>query len=212
MIIVTADQGSEEWFQARLGRATGSNFSSVLATVKSGEAATRKNYRVQLALERITGKRNDTGYTNQAMQDGTAREPIARDLYEFSSGNTVEEVGFCLHDTLECGVSPDGLIGVDGMIEIKCPTPATHLDYLLRTTPPPEYVAQIQGQLWVADREWVDFVTFNPEFPSSARFRVMRVYRDEEYIKALSAAVEAFMNEVRATAEQIANYGVSNEP
>jgi len=212
MIIVTADQGTDEWFQARLGKATGSNFSAVLATVKSGEAATRKNYRVQLALERITGKRADGGYTNQAMQDGVAREPIARDLYEFSTGNTVEQVGFCLHDTLECGVSPDGLVRAAGMVEIKCPTPSVHLDYLLRTTPPPEYVAQIQGQLWVTDRQWVDFVTYNPDFPSNARFRVMRVERDEAYIKTLAEAIRMFMIEVAATERQIANYGASNEP
>lgn len=206
MIPVVATQGTPEWFQARCGKATGSHFADVLATVKTGEAATRRNYRVRLALERITGQPAEDTFKSQAMLDGTAREPIARSLYEFRTGNLVEETGFWLHSQLDCGVSPDGLIDSNGMIEIKCPTPAVHLEYLLRKDAPPEYKAQYQGQLWVMQREWVDFVTFNPDFPENSRLRVIRTYRDEDYIARLAAEVERFMDEVRQTADEILHY------
>lgn len=207
MIVVTATQGTDEWFAARCGKATGSHFSDVLASVKQGEAATRRNYRVKLALERITGKPAEETFKSQPMLDGTAREPIARSLYEFRHDTIIDEVGFCLHDRQHCGVSPDGLVGSNGLIEIKCPTPAVHLEYLMRADAPPEYKAQMQGQLWVMEREWVDFCTFNPDFPENSRFRVIRVYRDEPYIAQLAASVDRFMEEVEQTVTTIVNYG-----
>lgn len=206
MIPVTATQGTDEWFAARCGKATGSHFADVLATVKTGEAATRRNYRVKLALERITGKPAEEGFKSQPMLDGTAREPIARSLYEFRHDTLIDEIGFCLHDQGHCGVSPDGLVGKQGLIEIKCPTPAVHLEYLMRKDAPPEYRAQMQGQLWVMEREWVDFCSFNPEFPENSRFRVIRVYRDEAYIKTLEAEIAKFMAEVEQTVNHILNY------
>ena len=148
MKIITADQGTPEWFAARLGLATGSKFSDVLA---GGKGLTRKAYAVQLALEIVTGKQAET-FTNQAMQDGTEREPIARALYEAHTGNFVDEVGFCRHDSIECGVSPDGLIDEDGGLEIKCPKASTHAGYLAIPAEPSTYTAQIQGCMWVTGR------------------------------------------------------------
>jgi hypothetical protein len=204
MIISTAEQGSPEWFQSRLGRATGSHFSDVLAKGKSGEATTRANYRVKLAIELATGELCDEdNFTSKAMNDGVEREPIAKGLYSFANGEDVEEVGFCMHDTIMCGVSPDGLVGSNGLIEIKCPTKRVHYDYILRGNEPPEYRAQIMGQLWVMEREWCDFVSFNPAFPENARLNIKRVYRDEAYISTLKSEIEKFMEEVQQTADHI---------
>lgn len=204
MIISTATQGSPEWFQSRLGRATGSHFSDVLAKGKSGEATTRANYRVRLAIELATGELCDEdSFTSKAMADGVDREPIAKSLYSFIRGEEVEDVGFCMHETIPCGVSPDGLIGANGLIEVKCPTKRVHYDYLLRDNEPPEYKAQIMGQLMVTEREWCDFTSFNPAYPENARLSVKRVYRDESYIKTLRDEIIKFMDEVHQTAEHI---------
>lgn len=205
MKIVSAEQKTEEWFAARLGKATASNFSKVLATIKSGEASERRNYRVKLALERITGKQEEV-FVNDAMRQGTEREPLARIAYEAHTGHMVEEVGFCLHDTLECGASPDGLIDADGGLEIKCPTPGKHFDYLRQKAEPPEYTAQIQGCMWITGRQWWDFVSYSPEFPDNASLIVRTIRRDNEYIDRLAAAVEAFMTEVRGDVDTIRAY------
>lgn len=205
MIITTHEQRSPEWFAARLGKATASNFSKVIATVKSGEAAERRNYRVKLALERITGKQEDV-FINEAMRLGTEREPLARMAYEALTGNLVEEVGLCLHDTLECGASPDGLIDVKRGLEIKCPSPGKHFEYLRQKAEPPEYTAQIQGCMWICEREEWDFVSFCPEFPEHAQLIARTIPRDDIYITKLAMAVESFMEEVRADVELISNY------
>lgn len=202
MIVVTADQGTPEWFAARLGKPTGSGYKNVLA---KGEGKTRKNYIVQLALEVATGFVAPS-FTSIPMQDGTDREPLARGLYESSRGVFVDEVGFCLHDTIATGVSPDGLLGKSGMIEIKCPTPSVHLEYMARKDEPPAYTAQIQGQLWVAEREWCDFVSYHPEFPENARLVVRRVFRDDKYIKNLESEVIRFIDDIAAEVEFIRDY------
>lgn len=208
MIISTAEQGSPAWFQSRLGKATGSHFSDVLAKGKSGEATTRANYRIRLAIELVTGELCDEdNFTSKAMADGVEREPIAKNLYSFAKGEEVAEVGFCMHDTMDCGVSPDGLVGTDGLIEIKCPSKRVHYEYLLRSTEPPEYRAQIMGQMWVAERDWCDFVTFSPLFPDNARLGIKRIYRDEAYIKTLEAEMRRFLDEVQQTAEHIRKIG-----
>lgn len=199
-------QGTPEWFAIRAGCVTGSHMADVLATVKSGEAAARRNYRVRLALERITGKPVEEMFTTQAMRDGTEREPIARNLLEFRLGLDIEQVGFVRHDEIACGVSPDGLIGKDGMAEFKCPIPATHLSYLRASGMPPEYVAQVQGQMWIAEREWCLFTSFNPDFPEHARLLVRKVYRDDAYIKSLEAEVRKFLGEVEAEVEAINSF------
>ena len=202
MKIITADQGTPEWFAARLGKATGSRFSDVLA---GGKGLTRKAYAVQLALEIVTGKQAET-FTNQSMQDGTEREPIARALYEAHTGNFVDEVGFCRHDSIECGVSPDGLIDEDGGIEIKCPKASTHAGYLAIPAEPSTYTAQIQGCMWVTGRSWWDFVSYHPDFPENAQLIVRRVKRDSDYIVKLEQAVKAFRNEVMEEVSIIKNF------
>ncbi|SDM36616.1 YqaJ-like recombinase domain-containing protein [Oryzisolibacter propanilivorax] len=202
MRISDAPQGSPEWFQARLGKATGSRFADVLA---GGRGLTRRAYATQLALELITGQPAET-YTSAAMQLGTEREPTARALYEALTGNFVTEVGFCLHDSLPCGISPDGLIDDDGGLEIKCPHKRTHADYLALPAEPACYTAQIQGCLWVTQRRWWDFVSFNPAFPVNARLIVRRIWRDEAYIGQLEQSVAAFAGEVQAMVELIRNY------
>lgn len=202
MICTNYEQRSPEWFSARLGLATGSKFSDVLA---GGKGLTRKAYAVQLALEIVTGKQAET-FTNQAMLDGTEREPIARALYEAHTGNFVDEVGFCRHDSIECGVSPDGLIDEDGGLEIKCPKASTHAGYLAIPAEPSTYTAQIQGCMWVTGRSWWDFVSYHPDFPENAQLIVRRVKRDSDYIVKLEQAVKAFRNEVMEEVSIIKNF------
>ena len=202
MKIITADQGTPEWFAARLGLATGSKFSDVLA---GGKGLTRKAYAVQLALEIVTGKQAET-FTNQAMQDGTEREPIARALYEAHTGNFVDEVGFFRHDSIECGVSPDGLIDEDGGLEIKCPKASTHAGYLAIPAEPSTYTAQIQGCMWVTGRSWWDFVSYHPDFPENAQLIVRRIKRDSDYIVKLEQAVKSFSKEVAEEVALIKNF------
>lgn len=202
MNIITAAQGTPEWFAARLGIPTGSGYSNVLA---KGEGKTRKAYIVKLALELATGQVRDT-FKNQAMLDGTEREPAARAYYESRHGNLVEEVGFCRHDSLATGVSPDGLIDKVGMVEIKSPIETTHREYMARKNEPPTYVAQIQGQLWICEREWCDFVSYHPDFPDNAKLIVRRVFRDDAYIKNLEAEIIRFNEEVQQELQDILNY------
>ena len=196
MIRIDCQQGSPEWFAARLGIASASCFSDILATIKTGEAAARRNYRAKLVVERLTGKQIPT-FETAAMRQGIEREPLARAAYELRSGAWVDEVGFCRHDTLEAGASPDGLIGENGGLEIKCPELATHLSYLRIPGAPAEYIAQIQGCMWITGRAWWDFASFNPDFPPNLQLTVRRIVRDERYIAALALAVELFMAEVR---------------
>lgn len=195
MKFITDEQGSDAWFSARLGLATASCFSSILATVKYGEAAVRRNYRARLVVERLTGKPIST-FETDAMRLGREREPMARAAYELRSGNWVTEVGFCRHDTLECGASADGLVDPNGCIECKCPGLSVHLDNLRSTTIPSEYVAQVQGVMWITERDYCDFVSFNPDFPEHLQLMVKRVQRDDKYIKVLALAVEQFLAEV----------------
>jgi putative phage-type endonuclease len=170
----------------------------VLAKIKAGEAATRRKYRIQLVTERLTGIPVQ-GYQNAAMQWGTATEPEARMAYEAHSGAFVEEVGFIKHPTIVwCGASPDGCIGDDGLLEIKCPESTTHLDWMSQERVPPEHIPQIQFQLWVTNRKYCDFVSYDPRFPEHLRLFTVRVKRDESYIENLSAEVCNFLSEVDA--------------
>lgn len=202
MRVITADQGSPEWFAARLGIPTGSGYSNVLA---KGEGKTRKAYMQKLAWELYSGEVED-GFKSQAMTDGTAREPEARSLYEMRRDVLVAEVGFCRHDTIDTGVSPDGLLDDDGMIEIKCPTRAVHREYMDRKTEPTAYTAQIQGQLWVTGRSWCDFVSYYPAALDNAKLVIRRVYRDEKYIANLEQEIIKFNEEVRVELESIRSY------
>lgn len=204
MKIIACGQGSLEWFAARGGIATASEFSTILSKGKEkAEAVGRRNYRARLVVERLSGRPVAGGYKSKAMEQGTEREPLARAAYEVRTGNIVQTVGFCRHDEIECGASPDGLIDADGALEIKCHELSMHLECLRRPDVPPEYKAQIQGELWNAERAWCDFVSFNPDFPEHLQLVVRRVVRDDKYIAQLEFMVRAFMDEVRAEEAEV---------
>lgn len=188
------EQRSPEWFAARCGRATASRFKDMLATIKSGEAASRRNYRAQLVVERMTGIIPDS-YESPEMMHGTDNEPYARAAYEALTGNLVEQIAFIPHPELMAGASPDGLIDTDGGIEIKCPNTATHIDALLKGMPS-DHMAQIQGLMWLTGRKWVDFVSFDPRLPEKLQLYVQRIARDDAYIDKLVSAVTQFLAEV----------------
>jgi len=199
-VTIDCEQGSDEWRMARLGLATASRFADVMATLKSGgEAATRRNYRTELVVERLTYKPTES-FLSRPMQIGIEREPLARGEYEALMGCAVQEVGFVLHPEFECGASPDGLIGLNGGIELKCPTVGVHFDYLKLPAGecPSEYRWQVQGAMWLTGRLWWDFVSYCPEFPPELQLIRRRVLRDESAIDKLEAGVKAFMQEVRA--------------
>lgn len=199
MRLVECAQNSPEWLAARAGLATASNFSDILAQsrTKGEESTMRRNYRIRLVVERLTGKPMLGGFKSRATEQGHEREPYARKAYMVATGNLVQTVGVCLHDTLECAASPDGLIEDEGGLEVKCPELAAHLEYLQRKDEPPEYRAQIQGGMWVTGRKWWDFVSWNPDFPERLRLKIIRVQRNEIYIAGLATAVALFMSEVR---------------
>ncbi len=203
---ITNDQGTDEWFNQRLGKATASRFADIMAKGRgSTEAAARKNYKAQLLSERLTGEKADT-YGSAAMAWGTDYEATARLMYELKSGSTVEETGFYVHDNLEAGASPDGLIGDDGLLEIKCPNTATHIETLKRQETPRQYFWQVHGQMWITGRKWCDFVSFDPRLPENAQLFITRVERDEDVIKDLEAQVTTFLREVAAEVQFIESY------
>ena len=188
-IITGIDQGTDEWLALRYGWITASKFKDVKA---GGAGKTRKSYMYQLAAEAITGERIET-YTNEYMEWGTLTEPQARAMYELDSGNTVEEVSFIkLDDVNKIGCSPDGLIGDDGMLEIKCPKTTTQIETYLSGKMPTGHNAQVQGQLWVSGRQWTDFVSFDPRIDGKSSYFCVRVERDEKYIEELSHACFQF--------------------
>ena len=195
------EQRSEEWFQARLGKVTASRVADVLAKIKSGESASRRNYKIQLVSERLTGERQET-YINQAMQDGIDREFYARERYVQQFGE-VEEVGFVKHPTLEAGASPDGMVGDDGLLEIKCPMGTTHTETLMTQEVPSKYIPQIQFQLRCTGRKWCDFVSYNPMFPEHLQVFVKRVEADEVYQMELDKEIEAFLLEVQTIIDKL---------
>jgi len=189
-------QGSPEWFHARLGKVTASRVADVVARTKTGWGASRANYAAQLIAERLTGVPAES-YTNAAMQWGTEMEPQARAEYAFLRDADVVEVGFVVHPTIAmAGASPDGLVGKSGLVEIKCPNTATHIDTILGRRVPEKYVTQMQWQMACIDREWCDFVSFDPRMPEDLRVFVQRVERDGPLIAQLEAAVIDFLAEV----------------
>lgn len=199
-------QGTDAWFEARLGKVTASNITNVLAKgkTKTDEAVTRRNYRMQLVCERLTGRKADT-YTNAHMERGNALEPLARSLYEIKKGVLVSEVGFINHQTIEmAGASPDGLVD-GGSIEIKCPTPANHIETILRGTAPSQYLPQMQWQMACLGNAYkaVDFISYCPDVGEDLELFVVRVPRDDEYIAETEKAVIAFLNEVSETFNQL---------
>lgn len=201
-------QGSPEWFAARAGKVTASRVADVIARTKSGYGASRANYAAQLICERLTGA-VEPGFSSAAMQWGTDQEPNAREAYEYRTGEFVDEVAFIPHPRIkDSGASPDGMVGVDGMLEIKCPNTATHLDTLDSGKPAAKYVTQMQWQMACADRAWCDFVSYDPRLPEELRLFCVRVPRNDEMIAELEAEVVAFLVEIDARiAGLTARYG-----
>jgi len=197
------EQRTEEWFAARLGKVTASKVADVLAKTKTGVSASRANYLSDLVVERLTGQQAEF-YQNEAMQWGTETEPQARMAYEAYKNVLVDEEGFIDHPTIaNFGCSPDGLIGVDGLIEIKCPNSKTHIDTLLSGKAPSKYIPQMQTQMAVTGRQYCDFVSFDPRLPEDLQLFVVRVNRDDEYIANLEEEVVAFLNEVEETVNKL---------
>lgn len=198
-------QGSEAWHLSRLGKVTASRVADVIAKTKSGYSTSRENYCVELALERITGQRQES-YTNGAMQWGTDTEPLARAAYEAYTGAMVEEVAMIAHPSIPMtGASPDGLIDADGLIEIKCPNSATHARNLLAKKPDSKYITQMQWQMACTGRQWCDFVSFDPRFPEHLQLMVVRVARDKEMVSELEREVTAFLGEVDEMVNKLIN-------
>lgn len=197
------DQRTEEWFEARLGCVTASKVSDVLARTKTGPAATRANYMAALVLERITGQR-ESSFQNAAMQRGVDLEPQARALYSLQQAQPVVECGFILHPSIEwAGASPDGLVGDEGLVEIKVPNSSTHLATLTGGEIDKRYMDQMQWQLTCTGRQWCDFISFDDRFPDEMQMHIRRIERDNERIAHMEAEVTKFLDEVAATVAQL---------
>lgn len=196
MKIIDAVQGTPEWLAARAGRVTASMISNVLM---KPETAGFRDYQAQLVAEILTGKPQGSDYTNAHMQFGSDTEPLARSAYEAETGFSVDEVGLCIHPTIErAGASPDGLVGNSGLVEIKCPKPATHLAYLIAGVVPAAYRNQMMWQMAVTGRDWCDFVSFRPDLPEHLQLFIVRFKRDSAKILELETAVISFLSTVDA--------------
>ncbi|CAH1662037.1 Exonuclease [Hyphomicrobiales bacterium] len=199
--IITCEQGTEEWHRARAGIPTASEFATVIAKGRGGgDSRTRQSYLYRLAGEIITGEPAET-FTNAHMERGKVMEPEARDLYAFLNDVQPEQVGFIRNGDKGC--SPDSLIGDNGMLEIKTKLPALLLETMFRTDFPPEHMAQCQGALWVAERDWIDLAVYWPRMELVRR----RAYRDEVYIAELARAIEIFNAELHEIVERYRAYG-----
>lgn len=190
------EQRSTEWHAARLGKLTASRIADATARTKTGWGASRDNLMATLVCERLTGVPGES-YVNGAMQWGIDHEPEARSAYEFELGLTVSEVGFVDHPSIAMsGASPDGLIGVEGCLEIKCPETKAHIDLLLTKKIPEKYIKQMQWQMACTDRLWCDFVTYDPRMPQDLQLWVLRVMRDDKMVAELEKEARVFLTEL----------------
>lgn len=204
----TLEQGSDAWKQIRLGRVTASNIADVMSKGRGGESTTRYKYKMRLVAERLTGLAQDS-YSNSAMDWGREQEQFAASAYEVSRGTLLDKTGFWIHPEIEwLGVSPDRLVDSDGLVEIKCPNTSTHLQYRLDNRVPPEYVKQIQCQLFVTGRQWCDFVSFDPRVTKRNQLFVCRMDRDEELIAEIRAEVVTFLVEVDSIVNKLEQVNV----
>lgn len=195
----TAEQRTAEWFASRAGKVTASRVADVMARTQKGWGASRDNYRAQLIAERLSGV-CEQGFSNAAMQWGVEQEAAARECYCFTAGVSVCEVGFIEHPTIAwAGASPDGLVGDDGLVEIKAPNTATHIATLTDAPIADKYVKQMQFQMACTGRAWCDFVSYDPRLPVEMQLHVARVMRDDAEIAEMEAAIVEFLGEVEAT-------------
>lgn len=198
------EQGSPEWHAKRCGKVTASRLSDMLAKTKTGWGASRQNYRAQLVAERLTGIVADS-FSNAAMQWGTDTESEARAAYQFFENCKVEMVDFVDHPVIcMTGASPDGLVGEHGLVEIKCPNTATHIETLLGGSVPQKYLHQMQWQMACTQRAWCDFVSYDPRMPEDMRLFVRRVHRDETAVLMLASEIAAFLKEIDETVAKLA--------
>ena len=201
MKIIDAVQGTPEWLSARAGKVTASMISAVLM---KPETAGFRDYQAQLVAEILTGKPQGSDYTNVHMQYGTETEPLARSAYEAETGFSVDEVGLCIHETIDrAGASPDGLVDNSGLVEIKCPKVATHLAYQIAGVVPSGYKNQMMWQMACTGRDWCDFVSFRPDLPEHLQLFVVRFKRDPARILELETAVVAFLDTVDKMLSQL---------
>jgi putative phage-type endonuclease len=204
-------QGSPEWLALRIGKVTASRVADVIAKTKTGVSASRAKYAGELIAERLTNVPAER-YTNGAMAWGKEQEPNARKAYEFYRDTDVVEIAFVLHPTIgDSGASPDGLVDVDGLIEIKCPDTHTHIETLLNKDVPAKYITQMMWQMACTGRKWCDFVSFDPRLPESMQFFCQRVHRDDEFIAELEREVVSFLNEVRGKVMELRRIYESEE-
>ena len=203
IIIETCEQGSEEWLSMRLGKVTASRVKDVLTKGRgNAPSKTAESYMMELIAEILTGE-SKPFFENDAMRWGTETEPQARSMYEVNNDFvSVKEVAFVEHNS-KIGISPDGLVGDDGLLEIKCPTTTTQIKRALSDDYSADYKAQIQMQLWVTERQWCDFVSFDPRLDCGASYLQQRVYRDEEYIEEMKVKVYAFVEKMNDLIKQL---------
>lgn len=190
---MSSPQGSEAWLIERAGFATSSRFSDACAKIKNGEAKTRADYRTELAVERLTGLPVEQ-FVSGDMRRGSELESDARQAYEAHTGVIVDQTGFLKHKLIPwAGCSPDGIIDDDGLVEIKVPKSTTHLAWMEAGKAPPQHIPQIQGQMAVTGRQWCDFMSYDPRFPPNLQLFIVRVERDDAYIKTLELEVKDFL-------------------
>lgn len=196
-------QGTDEWRRARAGSLGASSLHEALAKTRNGWGASRANLLSRLVVERLTGVPQDT-YQNNAMRNGIEREPEARAAYQFEKATLVKTVGLIKHPTIAWShCSPDGLVGDDGLVELKCPAENTHLETLLGAPPPQKYVYQCAWQMACTGRAWVDLVSYHPAFPESMQLHITRIERDDNLIANLEKEVKVFLEEVDRTMEAL---------
>lgn len=202
-IIKSMEQGSAEWLALRLGKVTASKMADVLSKGRgTAQSKTAETYMFELLAEKLTGK-SKPFFENDAMRWGTETEPQARSMYSVKNDFvSVEEVAFVEHNEF-IGISPDGLIGDDGLLEIKCPNTTTQLRRALSDNYSKDYNTQIQCQLWVTEREWCDFVSFDPRLECEAGYLQQRVYRDDEFIEDMKIKTYTFVEKLNELHERL---------
>jgi len=197
-------QGSAEWLEVRRGKITASRIADVLAVLKKGgEGAGRRNYRIEQIAERLSGRSEDH-YVSPEMEWGSEFEPIARSAYEIATESMVDTVGFVLHPTFDfAGASPDGLVGKDGGLELKCPKTTTHIKWLMAGVVPEEHQDQCLWNMACCQRQWWDFMSYDPRLPEGLRVFMVRMPRDDERIAEIESEVEKFNGEIEAAIESL---------
>ena len=205
--IVACEQRTPEWYRLRAGKLTASRAKDMLAKIKTGEAAARRDLKYQLVAERLSGEPQEDNYINPAMQWGLDHEAEAIAAYEAATGSLVTPIGFCEHTTLLAGCSPDGFVGTHGAVSIKCPKTATHIRYWRDGGEPSEHWAQHTHELWLTERAWIDFVSFDPRLPDRLRLLVVRVTRSIKERDDYEAEVRRFLDDVQLELDALKTIG-----